>query len=202
MSSNNKFGTIIQIGDILVSEDVVTEDFACDYAVCKGCCCIIGDSGAPLEESELEPLEENYPIYSKLMRPQGRAQIDKEGFFSIDRDGDIVTPVVDQTEECAYTTFDEAGNCFCSIERCFFQGECKFRKPQSCWLYPIRVTKLTGGGQALNLHRWGICKDAYEKGRREGIRVYQFLRDPLISVFGQDFYDALTYITKNILDEA
>lgn len=129
MSSNNKFGTIIQIGDILVSEDVVTEYFACDYAVCKGCCCIIGDSGAPLEESELEPLEENYPIYSKLMRPQGRAQIDKEGFFSIDRDGDIVTPVVDQTEECAYTTFDEAGNCFCSIERCFFQGECKFRKP-------------------------------------------------------------------------
>lgn len=202
MSSNNKFGTIIQIGDILVSEDVVTECFACDYAVCKGCCCIIGDSGAPLEESELEPLEENYPIYSKLMRPQGRAQIDKEGFFSIDRDGDIVTPVVDQTEECAYTTFDEAGNCFCSIERCFFQGECKFRKPQSCWLYPIRVTKLTGGGQALNLHRWGICKDAYEKGRREGIRVYQFLRDPLISVFGQDFYDALSYAAKKILDEA
>lgn len=202
MSSNNKFGTIIQIGDILVSEDVATEYFACDYAVCKGCCCIIGDSGAPLEESELEPLEENYPIYSKLMRPQGRAQIDKEGFFSIDRDGDIVTPVVDQTEECAYTTFDEAGNCFCSIERCFFQGECKFRKPQSCWLYPIRVTKLTGGGQALNLHRWGICKDAYEKGRREGIRVYQFLRDPLISVFGQDFYDALTYAAKKILDEA
>ena len=120
MSSNNRFGTIIQIGDILVSEDVVTEYFACDYAVCKGCCCIIGDSGAPLEESELEPLEENYPVYSKLMRPRGRAQIDKEGFFSIDRDGDIVTPVVDQTEECAYTTFDENGNCFCSIERCFF----------------------------------------------------------------------------------
>ena len=143
MSSNNKFGTIIQIGYILVSEDVVTEYFACDYAVCKGCCCIIGDSGAPLEESELEPLEENYPIYSKLMRPQGRAQIDKEGFFSIDRDGDIVTPVVDQTEECAY-----------------------------------------------------------EKGRREGIRVYQFLRDPLISVFGQDFYDALSYAAKKILDEA
>ena len=199
MSSNNKFGTIIQIGDVLVSEDVVTEHFACDYAVCKGCCCIIGDSGAPLDESELEPLEEGYPVYSKLMRPQGRAQIGREGFFSIDRDGDIVTPVVDQTEECAYTTFDEDGNCFCSIERCFFQGECKFRKPQSCWLYPIRVTKLTGGGQALNLHRWGICKDAYEKGRREGIRVYQFLRDPIISVFGQDFYDALSYAAKNIL---
>lgn len=182
-----------------MSEDVVTEHFACDYAVCKGCCCIIGDSGAPLEESELEPLEEGYPVYSKLMRPQGRAQIDREGFFSIDRDGDIVTPVVDQTEECAYTTFDEDGNCFCSIERCFFQGTCKFRKPQSCWLYPVRVTRLTGGGKALNLHRWGICKDAYEKGRREGIRVYEFLREPLTAVFGEDFYAALSYAATNIL---
>lgn len=199
MSSNNKFGTIIQIGDVLVSEDVVTEHFACDYAVCKGCCCIIGDSGAPLEESELEPLEEGYPVYSKLMRPQGRAQIGRDGFFSIDRDGDIVTPVVDQTEECAYTTFDEDGNCFCSIERCFFQETCKFRKPQSCWLYPVRVTRLTGGGKALNLHRWGICKDAYEKGRREGIRVYEFLREPLTAVFGEDFYAALSCAATNIL---
>lgn len=199
MSSRNNYGTIVQIGNILVSEDVITEFFACDYAVCKGCCCIIGDSGAPLEESELEPLEENYQAYSKLMRPQGRAQIDKEGFFSIDRDGDIVTPVVEGSEECAYTTFDEAGNCFCSIERCFFQGTCKFRKPQSCWLYPVRVTKLTGGGLALNLHRWGICKDAYEKGRREGLRVYEFLREPLTAVFGEEFYSALSLAASRVI---
>ena len=198
MSSNNKFGTIIQIGDILVSEDVVTEYFACDYAVCKGCCCIIGDSGAPLEESELEPLEENYPIYSKLMRPQGREQIDKEGFFSIDRDGDIVTPVVDQTEECAYTTFDEAGNCFCSIERKWFQGEGDFRKPISCWLYPIRVSVLSNGMKALNLHRWDICKDAFAKGKREGIKVYQFLKEPICAYFGEDFYEALCAAAKEL----
>ena len=48
-----KFGMIIQIGDILVSEDVVSEYFACDYAVCRGACCIVGDSGAPLDEDEL-----------------------------------------------------------------------------------------------------------------------------------------------------
>jgi len=197
-SRRNDFGTIVQIGDVLVSEDVITEFFACDYAVCKGCCCIIGDSGAPLEESELEPIEEEYPTYSKLMRPQGIEQVEKEGFFSIDRDGDLVTPVVNG-EECAYTTFDEQGNCFCAIERCFFQGTCKFRKPQSCWLYPIRVTKLTGGGQALNLHRWHICKDAYEKGKREGIRVYEFLREPLISVYGEEFYEALCAAAKALL---
>lgn len=193
MSSNreNRFGTIIQIGDILVSEEVVTEYFACDYPVCKGCCCIIGDSGAPLEEAEVDELEKHYPEYSGLMRQQGKDQVDKDGFFIIDRDGDIVTPVVDGTGECAYTTFDGEGNCFCSIEKCYFAGTCSFRKPRSCWLYPIRVTKHRNGGQALNLHRWHLCKDAYEKGKREGIRVYEFLRDPLTTLYGKDFYDAL-----------
>jgi hypothetical protein len=195
----NDFGTIVQIGDILVSEDVITEYFACDYPVCKGCCCIIGDSGAPLEEAEVEELEMFYPDYSVLMRPQGKDQVGKDGFFIIDRDGDIVTPVVDGTGECAYTTFDESGNCFCSIEKCFFAGTCSFRKPRSCWLYPIRVTKLRNGGQALNLHRWHLCKDAYEKGKREGIRVYEFLREPLTSIYGKDFYEALCAAAQQIL---
>ena len=44
MSKRKNFGTIIEIGDILVSEDVILEYFACDYPVCKGRCCIIGDS--------------------------------------------------------------------------------------------------------------------------------------------------------------
>lgn len=190
-SKRNEFGTIVQIGDILVSEEVITEYFACDYATCKGVCCIIGDSGAPLEEEELKPLEEHYPVYSQLMRPQGRAQVAKDGFSIVDRDGDRVTPVVDGTEECAYTTFEADGSCFCSIERCFFAGKCAFRKPQSCWLYPVRVQKLSNGGQALNLHRWNLCKDAFEKGRRERIHVYEFLREPLEKVYGKDFYEAL-----------
>ena len=198
-SQGNKFGTIIQIGDILVSEEVVTEYFACDYPVCKGCCCIIGDSGAPLEEAELDELEKFYPVYSKLMRPQGRAQVSKDGYFIIDREGDIVTPIVDGTGECAYTTFDDDGHCLCSIERCYFAGGCSFRKPRSCWLYPIRVTKLGNGGQALNLHRWHLCKDAFEKGKREGIRVYEFLRDPLTSLYGQDFYEAICAGAQRIL---
>ncbi|MCI2109345.1 MAG: DUF3109 family protein [Bacteroidales bacterium] len=192
MSSNKEFGTIIQIGDILVSEDVVTEHFACDYSKCKGICCVIGDSGAPLEEAELDKIEENYESFSPLMSEKGRAQVARNSFFIIDRDNDIVTPIVDGSGECAYTTFDEAGNCFCSMEKCFFKGTCKFRKPQSCWLYPIRVTKLSSGGLALNVHHWGLCKDAYEKGKREGIRVYEFLREPLIAIFGEEFYSALS----------
>ncbi|MBR6246577.1 MAG: DUF3109 family protein [Bacteroidales bacterium] len=82
-------------------------------------------------------------------------------------------------------------NCLCAVERCFFEGRCSFRKPISCRLYPIRVQRFPGGGQALNYHRWNICSDAVAKGRREGIRVFEFLREPLTEAFGPDFWDAL-----------
>ncbi len=195
----SEFGTLIEIGDILVSEEVVTEFFACDYAKCRGCCCIIGEAGAPLKEEELEQLEAAYPVYSPLMRAEGRRPIAEKGFFEVDRDGDLVTPVVPGSEECAYCHFDEAGNCFCAIERQFCRGLVRWRKPVSCSLYPIRVVELGGGRKGLNLHRWAICADAYEKGRREGIRVYEFLRGPLTETFGEEFYSALSAAAKMVI---
>ena len=195
----SEFGTLIEIGDILVSEEVVTEFFACDYAKCRGCCCIIGEAGAPLKEEELEQLEAAYPVYSPLMRAEGRRTIEEKGFFEVDRDGDLVTPVVPGSEECAYCHFDEAGNCFCAIERQFCRGLLRWRKPVACSLYPIRVVELGGGRKGLNLHRWAICADAYEKGRREGIRVYEFLRGPLTETFGEEFYSALSAAAKMVI---
>ena len=182
---NDRFGTIVQIGDILVSEDVISEYFACDYERCKGRCCIEGDSGAPLDEAEIDGLERDYPQFCSLMSEGGKQAVLREGFFSVDRDGDLVTPLVEGSCECAYSHFTEDGSCLCAIECC------KLRKPLSCSLYPIRVTPLTGRGKALNLHRWDICADAFAKGRREGIRVYQFLHKPLVQAFGQEFYEAL-----------
>ena len=185
------FGTIIQIGDVLVSEDVVCEYFACDYPVCKGACCIVGDSGAPLEEEEIPGLERDYPSFSALMSEACRSAAEASGFFAVDRDGDLVTPLVPGTEECAFCRF-EGDNCLCAIEKA------GLAKPVSCALYPIRVKKFRGGGMALNLHRWDICRCAFERGRREGIRVYQFLRGPLIRRFGPDFYDALCAAAKHL----
>lgn len=192
---SNPFGTIIQIGDVLVSEDVVLEYFACDYEACKGVCCIEGDAGAPLEEPELPGLERDYPRYCGTMMPSGREAVALNGFFEIDRDGDLVTPLVPGSGVCAFAHFDEGGHCLCAIERC----GCV--KPRSCSLYPVRVTRFKGGGQALNLHRWEICRQAREKGRREGIRAYQFLRKPLTDAYGEEFYDALDAAAKHLTGE-
>lgn len=194
-----KHGTIIQIDDCLVSDEIITEFFACDYEKCKGCCCIIGDSGAPLEECEVEAIEKNYPVFSPEMQESGRESVASKGFFEIDVDGDIVTPLVSGSEECAYCHFDSEDNCFCAMEKCWFEGKGDFRKPISCWLYPIRITELSNGMKALNLHRWEICRDAFEKGKKEKVRVYQFLREPIERYFGTDFYEALDAAAKHIL---
>lgn len=188
--------TIIQIDDCLVSSEILTEYFACDYEKCKGCCCIIGDSGAPLEDCEAGAIEKNYPVFSPLMRQEGRDKVKQSGFFEIDVDGDMVTPLVPGSEECAYAHFDDNGNCFCSMEKCWFQGKGDFRKPVSCWLYPIRITVLRSGLRALNLHRWDICKYAFIKGRKEKVRVFEFLREPIERYFGEDFYSALSEASR------
>lgn len=186
------FGTIIQIGDVLVSEDVVCEFFACDYPVCRGACCIVGDSGAPLEEDEIPALERDFHLFSPFIREEGRAAAEASGYYAVDREGDLVTPLVPGSEECAYCCF-EGDNCLCGIEKA------GLIKPISCALYPIRIKKFRGGGMALNLHRWDICKCAFERGRREGIRVYQFLKEPLIRRFGPEFYEALSAAAEHVI---
>lgn len=186
-----KHPAIIQIDDCLVSSEILTEYFACDYAVCKGACCVAGDSGAPLEECEPEALEKNFLEYSPLMSDKGREMASSGTFSVTDSDGDLVTPLVQGSEECIFSNFDRDGNCFCTVERCWMNGHGDFRKPISCWLYPVRVSSLGSGLRALNLHRWDICKCAFEKGRKEGIHVYEFLKEPLIRFFGEEFYEEL-----------
>ena len=109
--------TMVIIDDKIVSSEIFTECFACDYGTCGGACCIIGDSGAPMEEDEPERIEANYSKFSPLMSPEGRAVVAEKGFFEIDSDGDMVTPLVPGREECAYASCDEEGNWFCTIER-------------------------------------------------------------------------------------
>ena len=60
----------------------------------------------------------------------------------------------------------------------------------SCHLYPIRHKKV-GDLDALNYHRWEVCKAAVVLGQKENVRVYEFLREPLIRMFGDAWYEDL-----------
>lgn len=181
---------VIRYGDYLVSSEIVTEKFCCDFDKCRGVCCIEGDSGAPLEDDECDLLERDYPVFSQFMTDEGRDAAERCGFFEVDIDGDIVTPLVGRGGPCAYS-FMEGGKCWCAVERAWCNGLVGFRKPASCFLYPIRVKRLASGLVSLELNRWHICECAFEKGEREGIPVYKFLREPITALFGPDLYEAL-----------
>lgn len=175
-----------------MSLDLIERYFVCDLSVCKGQCCIDGDAGAPLSESERRAIEENIGEVMPLLTPGGRKVVEEEGVGYYDADGDLVTTLV-QGCNCAFTTFAADGTCLCSLEKGFRENILPDLKPSSCSLYPVRLSKV-GDMTAVNLHRWKICHCAEKNGERLGVRAYEFLKKPLIREFGQDWYDELETI--------
>lgn len=181
---------MIQIDDKLISEDLFSEEFVCNLAKCKGICCVEGDAGAPLDEDETKILDEIYPKIKPYLRPEGIQAIEEQGTYTLDFEGDLVTPLVNNAE-CAYVIFDEKGYTKCAIEKAYEDGVIDWQKPISCHLYPIRITEYSNFS-AINYHEWDICSDACTLGKELGVKVYQFLKKPLIRKYGEDFYQTLS----------
>ena len=181
---------MIQIDDKLISEDLFSEEFVCNLAKCKGICCVEGDAGAPLDEDETKILDEIYPKIKPYLRPEGIQAIEEQGTYTLDFEGDLVTPLVNNAE-CAYVIFDEKGYTKCAIEKAYEEGVIDWQKPISCHLYPIRITEYSNFS-AINYHEWDICSDACTLGKELGVKVYQFLKKPLIRKYGEEFYQTLS----------
>ena len=75
---------MIQIEDIVVSSDVLTEKFICNLEACKGECCIEGDAGAPVEKNEVAELEKVLPVIWDELSPEAQAVIKKQGVVYTD----------------------------------------------------------------------------------------------------------------------
>ena len=128
---------IIEIGKCLVSTEILTEYFCCDYSRCKGCCCVVGDSGAPLEDGEARSLESQSADYDPFLAADGKGEIRSQGYSVIDKDGDLVTPLVPSDERCAYSVTNPDGFTWCAVEKGFEKCRKGIRKPLSCWIFPI-----------------------------------------------------------------
>jgi Protein of unknown function (DUF3109) len=183
---------MIIVQDKLVSDDVVSEQFVCNLSACKGACCWEGDSGAPLEKAELVELDAIFEQVMPYLSPAGIAAIEAQGkYIWYEEAQEWGTTLVDNGP-CAYMTLDTLGVAQCGIERAWRDGIVAFRKPISCQLYPIRVEKNEQVGfEALNYDRWDICSAACEKGKKEQVPVYVFLKDAIIRKYGVDFYEEL-----------
>lgn len=190
---------ILQVGDVLLSPDIITEYFCCDYEKCKGACCIEGDAGAPVTLEEISEIENSLDEVWDELSASAQTVIDKQGVAYSDRDGDLVTSIVGG-RDCVFTCY-ENGSCLCALEKAFIQGKTTFCKPISCSLYPIREKQFSNGMIGLNYHRWEVCKDAVIKGKNNNIHVYEFLKEPLTRRFGSQWYEELQELAKTVLTE-
>lgn len=186
---------MIDIDNKVVAFDVLKKKFCCDIPVCKGICCVHGDSGAPLDVDELEVFDKNIDAIKPYMTEEGIAAIEKDGLYYKDTDGDWVTMLIDGAE-CAYTVVED-GIVKCAIENAFYDGKLDYKKPISCHLYPIRITKYKSF-DAVNYDVWDICKDAVFFGEKHGVKVYKFLKEPLIRKYGKEWYEKLEIAAKEI----
>lgn len=177
---------MIEIGRTILSQAIFSDHFVCNLLKCKGACCIEGDSGAPLTPGEAKVIEKNYPVFKKYLPEKHREEIKKQGFSMIDEDGDLVTPLVNK-RQCAYSFRDERGILKCSIEKAFFEGITKFRKPVSCHLFPIRITEYKSF-DAVNYQELDICKPGKKCGQSQNVKLFQFLKEPLIRKYGEKWY--------------
>ena len=181
---------MFEIEGKLISSEILSNKFVCDLGACKGACCVQGDAGAPLEDDELEVLNAIQEDIRPFLRKEGIIALAAQGAYVQDVDGEAVTPLVDGNE-CAYVVFSADGTAECGIEKAWQAGKTKFRKPLSCHLYPIRIAKLRNGTEALNYDRWKICDPARACGLKLDVKVYRFLKEPIVRKFGQQFFDQL-----------
>lgn len=200
--------SILQVDEVLISSDLLTERFCCDLNICKGKCCIEGDAGAPVTLDEVAAIEEALDIVWPDMAASAQSVVDRQGVAYVDQEGDLVTSIVNG-KDCVFTCYDtldaEEGPiphcCLCSLEKAFRAGKISFCKPISCALYPIREKKLGMGLTGLNYNRWGVCKCAREKGAQLDIPVYRFLKDPLIRRFGAQWYAHLEEMVGELKEQ-
>ncbi|MBG8553740.1 DUF3109 family protein [Hymenobacter guriensis] len=180
---------MIIIQNTVISDDVRDNFFVCNLEACKGACCVEGDLGAPLETAELAILEQEYENIKPFLTEAGRAAIEEQGLYIKDWEDDYSTTTIGD-RECAYALYDERGILKCGIEEAYLAGATSFKKPISCHLYPIRITKYEDF-EALNYDRWNICSPACSFGANLGVRIYQFLKEPLIRKYGEAWYGEL-----------
>jgi hypothetical protein len=179
---------MLRIGDTIFSFDILEKRFKCNLPECLGNCCRYGDSGAPLMESEVIILHEIWSKIKPYLRPEGIKVIEKKGTSTADAEYEFVTPLIGK-EECAYTILD--GNIFmCGIEKAWSEGKINFRKPLSCHLFPVRIKQFSDF-RAVNYEEWSVCSSACDKGREEGVYIYEFLKEPLIRALGEETYKEL-----------
>ena len=187
---------MIAIDNTLISEEIIEKKFLCDLNACKGGCCVKGDYGAPLEEEEKAIIDRVFDKVKPFLSQNALEAIEKQGRYLMYEKKELVTPLV-KGRECAYTYF-ENDIAKCSFEKAYNEGIIDWKKPVSCHLYPVRITKQKNGLEAVNYDRWSICSPACKLGASLQVPIYKFLKESLIRKYGEKWYEQLEVAAHHI----
>lgn len=185
---------MIVIENILVSDDVIEKQFVCDLNKCKGGCCEEGDAGAPLEVEELDIILHHYEAVRPYLTAASVKEIERKGKYVYNQEFGWVTPTLGNDQEiCVYGVRDEKGIIKCAFEQAYYDGKIPWKKPVSCHLFPIIASKGKHGDyQKVNYEpREKLCNPACALGKKLQVPVYEFLKEPLVRKFGEEFFKAL-----------
>ncbi|GAB5536372.1 MAG: DUF3109 family protein [Rubricoccaceae bacterium] len=178
------------VDHVLVSDALLDAPFSCNLGACLGGCCVVGDSGAPLEPNERDDVELALDVVRPRLRPDALATIDQKGpWTGSEREGYAVTTV--NGAECVFVVY-EKGVAKCAIQQAHWRGQLEFEKPLSCHLYPIRVETYGEGEDAvevINYESIDMCRPAIPHGRRTGTQLAGFLAHPLSRRYGSEWVE-------------
>ncbi len=192
---------MIVIDNILVSDEIVKEQFVCDLTKCKGACCVDGDAGAPLEKAELDKINEVFDKVLPYLNEESKKELERQGRYVYDKEFGWVTPAIN-SRICVYGITDKQGIVKCGIEQAYLDGKIKWKKPISCHLFPIitKKSKRTDTEYVNYEPREDNCKAACSLGKKLKVPVYVFLKEALVRKYGEQFYLDLE-ATANHLQE-
>ena len=183
---------MIAIDNVLVSDELVKEQFVCDLAKCMGACCVDGDAGAPLQKDELDKFNEVFDKVLPYLGEESKKELQRQGRYVYDKEFGWVTPTIN-SKICVYGIKDANGIVKCGIEQAYMDGKIKWKKPISCHLFPV-IAKKSKYSETIYVNyepREDNCKPGCVLGKKLKVPVYVFLKDALIRKFGQKFYDAM-----------
>jgi hypothetical protein len=126
-------------------------------------------------------------------------EIERKGKYVYNKEFGWVTPTLGNDKEiCVYGKRDERGIIKCAFEQAYYDGVIPWKKPLSCHLFPIIVnTGKRGNHDTINYEpREKLCNPACGLGKKLQVPVYQFLKEPLVRKYGQEFYNALDKVAQ------
>ena len=173
---------------VTIDDSVRTTQFACDLLQCKGACCTLpGGRGAPVTDEECDAIAQAIPVVEKYLPPQALDRIHEAGLWE-GGEGHRALECIDH-KDCVFV-FHEGEIAKCALERAYMNGEIAFRKPLSCHLFPIRISKERIHDH-IYVERIPECNAGYLNGERKKIAVTDFLKDALIRAYGESAYEAI-----------